>query len=90
MVSCVDIVLTGVTREKRHLKECLTLEPYILPYLLTRRGLLRPERIVTSPQKRLPQIRPHREYLRVLLAQAPRLHYERLLYSQAQANKVNS
>jgi len=33
MVSCVDIVLTGVPREKRHLRECLTLAPYILPYL---------------------------------------------------------
>jgi len=89
MVSCVDIVLRGVTREKRHLRECLTLVPYTLPYLLTGHGLLRPKRIVTSP-KRLPQIRLDREYLRVFLAQAPRLHYERLLYSQVQANQVNS
>ena len=47
---CIDIVIRGVPREKRHLKECLTLAPYTLPYLLTRRGLQRPERIVTSPQ----------------------------------------
>ena len=36
---CVDIVLRGVPRERRHLRECSTLAPYTLPYLLTGRGL---------------------------------------------------
>ena len=36
---CVDIILRGVPREKRHLRKCLSLAPYILPYLLMGCGL---------------------------------------------------